>query len=224
MAILACWATWGATGLAEQPQAERDTFQPQMTVQVYNVARVSEEALSTAIQEATGIFSQAGVQTMWLDCPLTTPEALLNPLCLHRPPAELVVRILPHAEARVSSVLTPDTLGFALAPDKPERGFLASVYFDRVQQITEDQRGLEYEVLGRAIAHELGHLLLGTNSHSTRGIMRARWNPEELPAGSAGRFSFLPQQAAEIRAEVAARAQLTAQKQPGSDNLAASVK
>jgi len=122
------------------------------------------------------------------------------------------------------SVLTPDTLGFALAPAKPERGSLASVYFDRVQQITEDQRGLEYEVLGRAIAHEFGHLLLGTNSHLTRGIMRARWNPEELPAGSAGLFSFLPQQAAVIRAEVAARTQLAAQREPGSNNPTASAK
>lgn len=224
MAILVFWAIWGATGLAEQSQAERDTFRPPMTVQVYNVARVSEEALRAAIEEATGIFSQAGVQTTWLDCPLTTAEALRNPLCLDRPPTELVVRILPRVEARASSILTPDTLGFSLAPAKPERGFLASVYFDRVQQITENQRGLEHEVLGRAIAHELGHLLLGTNSHSTRGIMRARWNPQELPAGSAGRFSFLPQQAAVIRAEVAARAQLAAQRQPGSDSFTASVK
>jgi hypothetical protein len=30
-------------------------------------------------------------------------------------------------------------------------------------------------LLGRTLAHELGHLLLGTNAHAPRGLMRARW-------------------------------------------------
>ena len=29
-------------------------------------------------------------------------------------------------------------------------------------------------VLGRAVSHEIGHYLLQTNTHATRGLMRAR--------------------------------------------------
>lgn len=34
--------------------------------------------------------------------------------------------------------------------------------------------------LGRILAHELGHYLLGPNSHTTNGLMRPQWQPEEL--------------------------------------------
>jgi len=34
--------------------------------------------------------------------------------------------------------------------------------------------------LGRALAHELGHYLLGPNAHSGSGLMRAEWSPAEM--------------------------------------------
>jgi hypothetical protein len=35
--------------------------------------------------------------------------------------------------------------------------------------------------LGRALAHEIGHYLLGTSRHTARGLMRAHFLPLELP-------------------------------------------
>ena len=35
-------------------------------------------------------------------------------------------------------------------------------------------------ILGHAAAHEIGHLLLGSNSHSPFGLMRARWSGQDL--------------------------------------------
>lgn len=35
--------------------------------------------------------------------------------------------------------------------------------------------------LGRALAHEIGHYLLGTSRHTARGLMRAQFLPLELP-------------------------------------------
>ncbi|MEO5822443.1 MAG: hypothetical protein ABIT71_18195 [Vicinamibacteraceae bacterium] len=31
-------------------------------------------------------------------------------------------------------------------------------------------------ILGRVTAHEIGHLLLGTNSHAPTGLMQATWD------------------------------------------------
>src|SRR4029453_1036018 len=57
----------------------------------------------------------------------------------------------------------------ALIPDGP---------FERLPNILYDlflARGL-----GRALAHEIGHYLLGTSRHTARGLMRAHFSPVEL--------------------------------------------
>ena len=42
-----------------------------------------------------------------------------------------------------------------------------------VEPIQQEAGPSAEAILGLVIAHELGHLLLGTNSHAARGIMRA---------------------------------------------------
>ena len=50
-----------------------------------------------------------------------------------------------------------------------------------VERIMTTEAGMdEGELLGRVIAHEIAHLLLGTNSHSDRGLMRGGWKASEL--------------------------------------------
>ena len=51
------------------------------------------------------------------------------------------------------------------------------------------------DTLGHVMAHELGHLLLGSNSHSGMGIMRAHWQSEELRRLSRGGLWFTNEQA-----------------------------
>ena len=48
-------------------------------------------------------------------------------------------------------------------------------------------------------AHELGHLLLGTNSHAVAGIMRARWTADELTSAKAARMVFLDQESQKMK-------------------------
>ena len=48
--------------------------------------------------------------------------------------------------------------------------------------------------LGVVAAHEIGHLLLGANNHSRRGIMRPHWNRKDLEDAYFGRQGFTPQQ------------------------------
>ena len=52
-------------------------------------------------------------------------------------------------------------------------GVLATIFVDSVELIASLSEIDATLLLGRAIAHELGHLLLGTNAHSVRGLMRA---------------------------------------------------
>ena len=49
-------------------------------------------------------------------------------------------------------------------------------------------------ILGCVIAHELGHLLLGSNSHSDEGIMQPRWDPNQVRQLMMGTLLFTPEQ------------------------------
>jgi hypothetical protein len=61
------------------------------------------------------------------------------------------------------------------------------VFYDRVQQISR-QTVNEGMVLGHAIAHELGHLLLGVDAHSPEGLMRAHWTSRDLALAAQGKL------------------------------------
>ncbi len=60
-------------------------------------------------------------------------------------------------------------------------GCYSDVFYDRaVEPYMPIGMSASADILGNVMAHELGHLLLGSNSHTATGIMRARWQGEEL--------------------------------------------
>ena len=60
------------------------------------------------------------------------------------------------------------------------KGVLATIYIDRVNWMAE-QAGVDAgALLGRAIAHELGHLLMATGAHGSNGLMRPVWSQSEI--------------------------------------------
>ncbi len=63
----------------------------------------------------------------------------------------------------------------------------------------------EYQIMGYAMAHEIGHLLLGPNSHSLSEIMRAKWHPKDLKVLAKASLLFTSQQAELIRDTVFAQ-------------------
>ena len=95
-------------------------------------------------------------------------------------------------------------LGFAALKPDPTRGpSLAGVYYPMVKQMASDFDMEEAPILGAAIAHEVGHLL-GAN-HSLTGVMRARFNRQNMQDMAMGGLFFAREQAARIRAGVKRR-------------------
>jgi hypothetical protein len=60
-------------------------------------------------------------------------------------------------------------------------------------------------VLGAAMAHELGHLLLDSHAHSHDGVMAERLRPAELIRAARGELRFDDQQAEAIRRQIRRR-------------------
>jgi hypothetical protein len=62
-------------------------------------------------------------------------------------------------------------------------------------------------LLGHVAAHEIGHLLLGSNSHAAAGIMHAHWTAEELASAKVGSLVFLEKESRRMRARLATATQ-----------------
>jgi hypothetical protein len=169
---------------------------PMMTLLVYNSARAPAGKLAQAEREAGRILGEAGVRAIWLDC-IDQPAADPQGLCSRaREPTDLVVRVLPGP----NQIRFQDTrFGFAFLPT------LASVYYDYAVRLGKSDAPI---FLGCAIAHEVGHLLLGPNSHSIAGLMQGEWGPKELQLALMRHLLFSPEESQRIRAEARTRMNL----------------
>jgi hypothetical protein len=73
-------------------------------------------------------------------------------------------------------------------------GRYSDVFYATAYRLSESGRLNLGEVLGHVVAHELGHLLLGSNAHSSLGIMRPHWSAEELQSLRMGKLLFTREQ------------------------------
>src|SRR5258708_3182254 len=163
-----------------------------LTVQVYNWASVAPQILTAAEDETMRIFRQTGVAVSWLNCPLSISEAEANPICIEPcPPSRLAVRI----NSEMPANLAKTSLGVALS----DSGVYATIYYPRVEEYAKESIATHSQILGHAIAHEMGHLLLGPVPHARFGIMRGEWTAKDLRSITMGAFLFSPRQSALIR-------------------------
>lgn len=165
-----------------------------LTVRIYDNAGVLAGDRARAITRANEILSRADLTVDWRDCPAGGMRNRGN--CL-APPArgDLAVRLVrspksdPHSRA----------LGTALIDDTTGSGTLATVYVDRVMSVAGQAKTDVWGMVGRVMAHEIGHLLLGSNSHSASGLMREIWTLRDLARNRPQDWSFSRAQRDELR-------------------------
>jgi hypothetical protein len=81
------------------------------------------------------------------------------------------------------------------------------IFYDQAKELAVDKKLILPQILGSVTAHELGHLLLGANRHSTSGLMRAVWSREELLAANLSGLHFSNSERTRIQNSVFARHQ-----------------
>jgi hypothetical protein len=82
------------------------------------------------------------------------------------------------------------------------RGVQADIFYSGIEQLTNDTSASAAQIMGHVMAHELGHLFLGMNSHSSLGIMQAHWTDQQLRLMSKGILKFDKRQAEAIGARL----------------------
>ena len=91
-----------------------------------------------------------------------------------RRPLELIIRLRPAVPPRTMAK-SAEVFGFSFIPDGGGLGTYADVYVGGAAILARGFKSLEPLMLGHLVAHEIGHLLLGTSAHSVRGLMRSPW-------------------------------------------------
>lgn len=138
---------------------------------------------------ATRLYKGAGVTINW-SCK-RTPGA-----CPGRP----IVIELSNGRLKTDH---PEALARAL----PYEGTHIVIYYDRLQQIGGP--ALWSPLLGHVVAHELMHVLQGTDQHSDRGVMKAHWTSHDYDEMLQKPLSFTDGDLIMLRIAVSHRAPCT---------------
>jgi hypothetical protein len=190
-----------------------------VVIRSYNYAQVPSDELAQARATADRTFQQAGISLQWIDCwvPEDRPSSIVDrpSSIVDRPSkcteplrdgSDFVLRLMAPVVAEASESLHTVSMGSSLIDHSSGIGALTTVDPERVMSIARGA-GTDYStLLGRAIAHEIGHLLLGHSRHSQSGLMRAIWTQEEIRSIRPAGWRFSTAEAAQMRQGLAARA------------------
>lgn len=215
--LLIVWVASFSTSSHANPLAQRTSPSspdglPHLQVSLFNDARLDFATLARAEARASDIFSQAGIEVDWLTCGPADPADFSpnSSACATLSwPSHLSVRIRPNA-----LTISAETFGQAYV-DSTGQGVYSNVYFQNLVMGPQRRQLADADMLGYVLAHELGHLLLGTNSHSPTGLMQARWDHAALSAASHSYLFFTPTQSSILRSRLSTQpdARITANRQ-----------
>jgi hypothetical protein len=180
---------------AQSPQM---TPGPAVVVRSYGLG-LSVEEFTVAAGLAGTILGQAGLGVSWLACWSGNPAAAQIPADCERPVQanELILRLVQARDANTAGRYA--SLGSSVVDSHAGGGLVATVYVDRVHAVARVGGIDSATLLARAIAHEIGHLLMGTTQHASNGLMRAVWSQAELRRKAAADWQFSKAEAQAMR-------------------------
>ncbi len=203
------WAAFLPLCLAVHCEAET-----RVTVLVDDYAGLTPGALGRAEKVAARILHRAGIEIVWQNRSRsgtgTDQEAPKGEGRRFDSP-DVTLKIL---SRRMAQRLQPDghgddfSLGMALPGGEQGFGSVAYIYFHRIQKLVQlvERHTRDGEViLGHAVAHEIGHLLLNTSMHSAAGIMYVPWEKTHLTRAMEGLLLFTPAEAEQMQANLRVR-------------------
>lgn len=170
--------------------------QAAVAIRTYNYATVAHDQMSEARSEAAHIFKGAGISLEWIECRVpgsSAGAACTEPLLAGR---DLMLRLVDRTPVPGERVVA---LGESMLDREQRGGVLMTINLFPVRAVAEKTATAVSTLLGRAIAHEIGHLLLGSAEHPRLGLMRALWSHDELRGLKPAHWGFSSREAAQMR-------------------------
>lgn len=166
-----------------------------LEVHLYDWAKTPASTMAEAQRGVSRIFRGSGIEVRWFTHGLNEPEAskvvFVNPSPRQgQRQMECAARKDIALSIQADSVLDvkPTALGFAnpLAP----AGINANIFYSKVVDRAEEYGVPLGELLAHAIAHEIGHVLLRTETHRRHGLMSGNWGDEQFRWIRTARVTF----------------------------------
>ena len=128
-----------------------------LTVRVYGATTAPGSDYQSSLAEAHRIVRRAGITLQWLRCD-SGPAGPVTQCAEQLGPDEVILRIADSGRRPAGEVVS---MGFSLIDrDQAAPARFSTVWVDRVHSMATRAGADPGRLLGRAIAHELGHLLL----------------------------------------------------------------
>jgi hypothetical protein len=148
-----------------------------VTVFLQDQAGLSRPTLRHAKAIAAGIFAASGIELEWTEVTADLRIVILNHRLKGTPRYALgIATLLPGGEDSYAAVSMP-----------------------AVEEFVEREDVRREIVLGASLAHEVGHVLIGTTEHASSGVMTPRFTRAQLRMAASGRLHFLDRDARQMR-------------------------
>ena len=178
---MAAWAV-GAVVASASGAAAQDALETRNTLtvsaHVTDYANLSPKQLATAETQATAAFRAAGLDLVWSLAPFAPPASPAPDSRSTHVRVVIVPREMAEKKCRAEG-LAAGVMGVAISGATEARGRIAYIFYDRIERVALSLRTPVQRGLGHVLAHEIGHLLIGANSHADQGLMRPNWDPRE---------------------------------------------
>jgi len=165
---------------------------PNVGVVVRNLSTAPPDMVQKAEAASQQIYGVAGIRITWINT--------VNDVSWEGPDIVLRAVILPQAPP--SRALA--AFGTALR-DRQE----LLLYQDRIVRFGKIVDLPAHVMFSVALVHEIGHLLLESDDHTSSGIMRAEWGQDDLLAIRRGQFHFTSDQIRRMKTNIEQRGSAT---------------
>ena len=167
MKILAVLSFAQILGAASAP-SPTPTHAPEILVCLERIAQASTSTTYLAQSETAKLLASAAVHVEWI----------------HGSTCQSSAAIQVHLTVQTPDNLLPGALAFCQPAARDD----IRVLYDRVQAMVSPAH--EPHLLAYVLAHEIVHILEGAGRHSSSGIMKAQWTPEDYSDIASGKLTF----------------------------------
>jgi hypothetical protein len=164
--------------------------------------------VADAKRTASAILATAGISVEWVACIAAKDEP-----CPQMTPLDIEVRLQSENMAKQAG-LKPACLGYALSHGG--LGSIAGVFLHQAVELERVERIPLHKILGAAMSHEIGHLLMAAPGHSRTGLMRARWESADVKMLAQGLLGFSQPQKERMMANARQRLIIRARQDLGT--------
>ena len=165
--------------------------QETVLIRLLDSDQVGGPSLLDAEAVAAKVLASDGFRVRWQDGDLPARSKSATGGDTIHPAAETM-------DIRLVYSTPPGKKPSALAEALPfaQRGVRVTVFFDRVAALAGHDPLFTPRILGHVLAHEIGHVLRGTDLHSETGVMKAHWDGADYCTMRAKGLKFAREDAA----------------------------